>query len=106
MTLIEFTVPSFKVRITYGTLCIAIAAAWLLYEFVDSAGVAGAIVLAACAGIGAAAGLIYYLCSDLLLCALDALGSLGNAFRGTLRKRSREPIFPCAETPLLSSSDQ
>ena len=74
MTLIEFTVPSFKVRITYGTLCIAIAAAWLLYEFVDSAGVAGAIVLAACAGIGAAAGLIYNLCSDLLLCALDALG--------------------------------
>ena len=71
--------PSFKVRITYGTLCIAVAAAWLLYEFVDSAGVAGAIVLAACAGIGAAAGLIYYLCiyylcSDLLLCALDALG--------------------------------
>ena len=58
MTLIQFTVPSFKVRITYGTLCIAIAAAWLFYEFVYSAGVAALAVPAACVGIGAVAGLI------------------------------------------------
>jgi hypothetical protein len=57
MTLIQFTVPSFKVRITYGTLCIAIAGAWLFYEFVYSAGADGLTVLAACAGIGAVAGL-------------------------------------------------